>query len=64
MLERLTAWWKKRRRPRTDRELAEEEALRPEAEEARRCAEAETAEQRQRIEAGGQGQGHGLGGGW
>jgi DNA-binding IclR family transcriptional regulator len=34
MFERLTAWWKERRRPRTDRELAEEEALRREAEEA------------------------------
>jgi hypothetical protein len=61
MFQRLNTWWKERRRPRTDRELAEEEALRREAEAERRRAEAEMAEQRGRIDAGGGGGGGGLG---
>jgi hypothetical protein len=52
MFQRLNAWWKERRRPRTDRELAEAEALRREADAERRRAEAEMAEQRARIDAG------------
>jgi hypothetical protein len=61
MFQRLNTWWKERRRPRTDRELAEEEALRREADAERRRAEAEMAEQRGRIDAGGGGGGGGLG---
>jgi len=46
MLERLVARLKGRHRPPSDRELAEDEALRRQAEEELRRAEARMAEQR------------------
>lgn len=55
MLRRLSAWLRERRRPRSERELAEQEAIRGEAEAERRRAEREMADQRRRIEGGGGG---------
>jgi hypothetical protein len=61
MLRKLVARLKRDSRPPTDRELAEKEAVLREAEQARRRAEAEMAQQHQRIDGGG-GSGVGLGG--
>jgi len=63
MLKRLVARLKGRRPPRSDRELAEDEALRRQAEEELRRAEARMAEQRGDIERRG-GSGRGGFGGW
>jgi hypothetical protein len=63
MFGRLAAWWTERRRPRTDRELAEEEALRRQVEAELRHTETDTWKERQRIDAGGGG-GAGGGLGW
>jgi hypothetical protein len=62
MLRRLLARLKRGGRPTTDRELAEEEALRLQAEQERKRAESELAQQRQRIDSGGGGPGAGFGG--
>jgi hypothetical protein len=62
MFDRLLARFRRRRQPLSDRELAEEEALRRQAEQELRRAETEMAEQRERIEGGGQGRAGGWGG--
>ena len=62
MFDRLRARLRRRRQPPSERELSEEETIRRQAEQERLRAEAEMAEHRQRIEAGGQG--HGWHGGW
>jgi hypothetical protein len=65
VFDRFRAWLRKRRHPLSERELSEEEAMRRQAEQERLRAETEMAEQRQRIESGGQGHGWGGGpGGW
>ncbi|MGH3042996.1 MAG: hypothetical protein ACRDNG_14895 [Gaiellaceae bacterium] len=60
MFDRLLARFRKRRQPRSHQELAEEEAIRREAEEEWRRAEAKMAEQRGEIER----HGGGASGGW
>jgi hypothetical protein len=62
VFDRLLARFGKRRQPVTDREIAEEEALRRQAEKELREAETRMAEQRQKIEGGGQGRAGGWGG--
>jgi hypothetical protein len=62
MLERLRARFRKRRKPLSDSELAEGEALRRQAEEEVRRAETQAAEHRQRIDSHGKGSVGGWGG--
>jgi hypothetical protein len=64
MFEHLRTRLRKRREPVSDQELREEEALRRQAEDELRRAETTMAEQRQKIEGGGQGHGGGSWGGW
>ena len=59
MFDRLLARFRKRRQPLSQEELAEKEAIRRQAEEEWRRAEAEMAEQRAEIER--RGGGGGLG---